>query len=233
VVNYRNAHIYSNVIDQAADGFTIGCCSDSDDSPSHGNVIDHNLVTNSVGVADASLDPITPTGPDPGVPIWTYWSGSAGDGNVYLDNLAYCASGFAHCGTSPGDADGLTYAGNIAANPQFADPNYQTSHDYRVTLSSPAASWGLWNGDAAPRAVASAKPAATERPAGKPRSSRKPKAITASLRRSRVQRRSHARRTHAHRRSGRVLRSRRERASHRRHRVRRKHHLHHHVRRHR
>ena len=141
-----NARIYSNVIDQAASGITLGCCAASGEAPSNGNLIEHNLVTNTVGVRYANLDPLPATGPDRGETIWTYWSGRPGGGNVYRDNLAYCSSGVSHCGTSPGTTAGLAYVGNVVANPRFADPDYKSSHDYRVAPTSPAASWGLWNG---------------------------------------------------------------------------------------
>ena len=62
------------------------------------------------------------------------------------NNLMYCANA-SICTTSLADSSGVALAGNTAANPQFADSDYQTSHDYRVASSSPAASWGLWNGD--------------------------------------------------------------------------------------
>jgi hypothetical protein len=142
-----NAHVYANVIDQAASGFTLGCCAKEGEVPTHGNAFEHNVVTNNVGIPFANLDPVAPTGFDPGVTVWTYWSGTPGAGNVYRDNLAYCTSGFTHCGTSPGPTAGLAYSNDRVGNPQFVNP---AAHDYRVRSRSPVAAWHLWDGDLGP-----------------------------------------------------------------------------------
>jgi len=142
-----NVHVVANVIDQAASGFTLGCCAKAGEVPTHGNVVEHNIVTNSVGTPYAKLDPVAPTGFDPGVTVWTYWSSVPGAGNVYRDNVAYCAGGFTHCGTAPGPTAGLTYSGNRVVNPQFVNPS---AHDYRVAATSPLAAWHLWDGDLGP-----------------------------------------------------------------------------------
>jgi hypothetical protein len=145
----QNAHIYDNVIDH-----TSSCVDIGDNSPvTTGNVVEHNICSNMVGVQSPYASYCNSpgpgcTGPDPGAPLFDYWGGgSAGSGNVMQNNLTYCAS-TAHCTTSYGEASGVSLSGNTSGDPQFADPNYATSHDYRVASGSPAASWGLWDGDA-------------------------------------------------------------------------------------
>jgi hypothetical protein len=142
-----NSRIYANVIDQTASGFTLGCCAVAGEVPTRGNLIEHNVVTNVVGVQNARLDPLPPTGFNPGVTIWTHWSGPLGARNVYRNNLGYCATGLPHCGTRPGPITALVYSDNMVANPDFVDA---AAHDYRVTSTSPVASWHLWDGDLGP-----------------------------------------------------------------------------------
>jgi hypothetical protein len=143
-----NAHIYANVIDNASSCVDVG-----GNSPvTTGTLIEHNVCSNMVGVQQpykaycAAPGPGC-TGPDSGEPLFDNWgSGTAGSGNRMQNNLSFCASS-AHCSTSYADSSGVALSGNYTANPHFADPNYQTSHDYRLASSSRARSWGLWNGD--------------------------------------------------------------------------------------
>jgi len=145
-----DAHIYANVIDN-----TSSCVDVGGNTPvTAGNLIQHNVCSNMVGVQQpykaycANPGPGC-TGPDHGRPLFDYWASGPGRGNVMQNNLTYCAS-TAHCSTSFAGASGVATSGNVTANPQFADSNYQTSHDYRVASGSPAASWGLWTGGSVP-----------------------------------------------------------------------------------
>jgi hypothetical protein len=142
-----NSHIYANVIDN-----TSSCIDVGGNSPvTAGNVIEHNVCSNMAGVQhpykEYCLNPGPGcTGPDRGQPLFDYWdSGTAGRGNRMQNNLSFCASA-AHCSTSYASSSGVGLSGNFATNPQFADPSYRTSHNYRVASTSPAAPWGLSNG---------------------------------------------------------------------------------------
>ncbi len=143
-----HAHVYSNVIDNASSCFTLG----GNAPNTNDNKLDHNVCTNSFGLQDPykayCVNPPGPgcTGPDPGVPIWTYWGGGTGSGNSFSNNLDWCAPGWSHCTTTISDASGLAVSRTTTADPKFADPDYARSHDYRVASTSPAVSWGLWNG---------------------------------------------------------------------------------------
>ncbi len=144
----HGTQISSNVIDSTSSCIDIG----SNTTDTTGTTAQHNICSNMVGVqAPYATYCQSPgpgcTGPDPGAPLFDYWgAGTPGAGNAMQNNLAFCA-GTTHCSTSYGQASGVALAGNLSADPQFVDPNAQTSHDYRVAASSPAASWGLWDGD--------------------------------------------------------------------------------------
>jgi hypothetical protein len=163
--------IHSNVIDGTSSCVDIG----SNTNDSTGNTAEHNICSNTVGVqAPYASYCNSPgpgcTGPATGSPLFDYWGGGAGAGNSFTNNDLWCVS-TAHCTTSTAGSSGVALSGNITTNPQFADPNYQTSHDYRVASSSPAASWGLWNGDIGttttpPPATAAAMPTAVTATAG-------------------------------------------------------------------
>src|SRR5947209_881675 len=97
--------------------------------------------------SDSSLveaTPVPPTGPDPGVTIWTYWGGGVGSANIYQNNIAYCDLSLPHCSTSAGSVSGIALSGNSVANPQYVNP---VDHDYSVAAGSPAATWGFWDGN--------------------------------------------------------------------------------------
>ena len=142
-----NAHIYDNVIDH-----TSSCVDVGGNSPvTAGNVIEHNICSNMVGVQQpyksycSSPGPGC-TGPAKGAPLFDYWGSGTGRGNSMHNNLMFCADATA-CSTSYGESSGVALSGNSTGNPRFADANYHADHDYRVASGSPAASWGLWNGD--------------------------------------------------------------------------------------
>jgi hypothetical protein len=70
--------------------------------------------------------------------IHDYYGGAPGTGNSFYENLSY---------GNPADLGHLTAVasyGNSVGRPQFVNP---AGHDFQVESSSPAASWGLWNGD--------------------------------------------------------------------------------------
>jgi hypothetical protein len=119
-----NAHIYDNVIDHVGSGFVVG-----GSSQVAGNRIDHNIILNSTGLADAGLAR--------GVGMSTCCG--LGPGNTFTDNDVYANPG----GISA--ASGVQMHGNTTAAPQLADP---ADHDFSTTNVTPDAlsSWGLWNG---------------------------------------------------------------------------------------
>jgi hypothetical protein len=119
-----NAHIFDNVIDRAGSGFVVGGSAEV-----AGNHIDHNIVMNSTGLADAGLAR--------GVGISTCCG--LGGGNTFTDNDIYANPG------GIAEASGVQMQGNTTAAPQLADPR---DHDYSPTTVSPAGltRWGLWNG---------------------------------------------------------------------------------------
>jgi len=71
--------------------------------------------------------------------------------------LLFCSSSAAHCTTDLSQADGVSLSGNAVGDPGYSN---QAAHDYRVASTSPAASWGLWNGDipSVPAAVSTPSP---------------------------------------------------------------------------
>ncbi len=155
----QNAHIYANVIENTSSCFDIGGSTPN----TNGTVIEHNICANSSGMQAPYTNycnyngshPMFAycTGYDPGVPLFDYWGTNVpGTGNVMQNNDMWCVSA-THCSTSFANAIGVTLTGNTVSNPQFADPNYQTSHDYRVASTSPAAAWGLWDGNETPPAA--------------------------------------------------------------------------------
>jgi len=122
----HNVHIYLNVIDRAASGLSLGGYSTTSN-----NLIDHNVIMNSVGAAEA--------GYPKGVAIWTYWLEKEGEHNTFSDNLLFRTTS----NGVVGGGRGLLAIHNIRANPRFVDP---AAGDYRVAPGSPVAKWGLWNG---------------------------------------------------------------------------------------
>lgn len=142
----HNAHIYSNVVSGASSCFDVG----SNTSDTTGTLLEHNICNNTVGVQSPYSNYCNSpgpgcTGPDPGNWLFDYW-GSTNGTNKAQNNLVYCASG-TNCSTTNSDQSGITVSGTIIANPQFSDPSYTTNHDFRIASTSPAASWGIWDGD--------------------------------------------------------------------------------------
>jgi len=140
--------VSGNVMDQTSSCTNIG----SNTTDSTNNTITHNICVNMGGVHDAGYAfcnngngpggiPSSCTGPEPGVLTYDSWGGSA-SGNVVSNNDVFCATGFtAHCTTADGSS-GVTVSGTITSDPQFADPNYATSHDYTLKSTSPAIGYG-------------------------------------------------------------------------------------------
>jgi chitodextrinase len=115
-----NAHIYDNVIDHAGSGFVL-CSTGSN------NLIDHNIVTNSVGGGEmGSGSLISGCGPQ-----------GTSTGNIVSNNDQWNNPG------GLGTVSGITYSGNISADPGFVDA---ASHNYQTSPTSSLLSWNLWNG---------------------------------------------------------------------------------------
>ncbi len=119
-----DSHVYANVIDRVGSGITVGA-----DPVVSGNVIFHNVIMNSTGLASA--------GDAQGVGISDYWNSTPGTGNVFMQNDVF------HNPGGIANVTGVTLSGNTTANPGLVDPE---GHDYRIARGSPLAAWGLWNG---------------------------------------------------------------------------------------
>ena len=123
-----NARVYSNVVDGAGAGFLI---SDNGSMTTTGNQVHNNVVINSTGMTTASGFFIT------GAAL-TGWAPLIGSDNSFTNNGAF---------NNPSGIGGQTnvlMANNVTSNPQFVNA---AGHDYRVTSTSPVASWGLWDGN--------------------------------------------------------------------------------------
>jgi hypothetical protein len=118
------AHVFSNVIDSAGSGFTVG-----GDPATSDNTIDHNVVINSTGLPNAGLR---------GVAISDYWPSTAGTGNSFVYNDSYRNPQGIMATTSA-----IKHFKNLSVYPQFVDA---AAHNYALSPSSPLKSWGLWNG---------------------------------------------------------------------------------------
>jgi hypothetical protein len=120
-----NARVYGNVIDHAGSGLTVG---EESANATYGNVIYHNVVTNSTGLPDAGLPQ--------GYAISDYWPSTPGSGNVFLQNDSFNNPGGVSYTTH------VTISGTVTSNPLFADP---AVHDYALQPGSPVAGFGLWD----------------------------------------------------------------------------------------
>jgi hypothetical protein len=114
-----DAHVHDNVIDHAGSGFVVG-------GASTGDLIDHNVVTNSTGLPDAGLPR--------GVGIS---ESDPGANNTFQSNDVFNNPG------GIGNDPSLKLTANTTTNPGLADAS---AHDYSVAPGSPLAGWGLWNG---------------------------------------------------------------------------------------
>jgi hypothetical protein len=123
-----NAKVYNNVIDGAGSGMTIG---DNGGLTSTGNQAYHNVILNSVGMTTESGYHICGGALTGAAPV-------AGSNNSFTSNVAYNNP----CGI--GGETNVAMSANSTANPLFVDA---ANHDYRLTSSSPAATWGLWDGN--------------------------------------------------------------------------------------
>jgi parallel beta-helix repeat protein len=128
--NATDGRIRHNIIDGCGSGITI---SGSGDNTSRNNLIDHNLITNSVGF-----------GRDNTGTAVAGCCNDTPDGNLVTRNMFW------------GNADGAfdSYVGrsyiarhNISVNPRYVN---RAAKDFRVR-SSRAKKLGLWNGGAQPR----------------------------------------------------------------------------------
>ncbi len=126
-----NAHIFSNVIDNAGSGLIIGGAS--------GTQVDHNVISNSTGLSDAGLSQ--------GVAVHPYYPGP---GDSVHDNVS-----FNNPGGLSDNADGISLANNATGDPQYVNAG---ARDYRVAADSAVSTWGLWDGDLG---AASSAPAAS------------------------------------------------------------------------
>jgi chitodextrinase len=109
-------HAYSNVIDRAQNGFVL-CSTGSN------NLIEHNVVANSIGGPGALTSGCGPQ--------------ASSTGNVVSNNDQWNNPG------GLGSVSGITYSGNISADPGFVDT---ASNDYKTLSTSPLLSWSIWNG---------------------------------------------------------------------------------------
>jgi hypothetical protein len=120
-----NARVYDNVIDGAGAGVTI---SDNGSMTATGNRVYENIIINQVGV------------PAPGNITGACIGGSGpvvGSNNSFTNN---------DCFNNPGGVGGqlnVLVSNNITSDPQLINA---AAHDYRLSSSSPLASWGVWDG---------------------------------------------------------------------------------------
>jgi hypothetical protein len=121
-----NARVFNNVVDHAGEGFVIG---NEPGETVAGNQIYNNVITNSTGLPSQGIS---------GEGIHDLYGGKRGTGNSFHDNVLY---------GNPGGIGHLTdvdHYDNTSANPRLSDP---VEHDYRPLPGSPAANWGMWDGD--------------------------------------------------------------------------------------
>jgi chitodextrinase len=109
-------HAYSNVIDHTQNGFVL-CSTGSN------NLVEHNVVAYSIGAPGALTSGCGPQ--------------ASSTGNVVSNNDQWNNPG------GLGNVSGITYSGNISADPGFVDT---ASHDYEILPTSPLLSWSLWTG---------------------------------------------------------------------------------------
>lgn len=118
-----NSHFHHNVIDACGCGFVFG---DDNGGTCVNNAVDHNVVSNSVGLT-------TPFGTISGQGVTS--AGLTGAGNTFSTN---------DCWNNPiGSPAGVTLTGNITSDPQFVSA---ASRNYGIQAGSPIAGWGMWDG---------------------------------------------------------------------------------------
>jgi hypothetical protein len=117
------AHIYANVIVAAGSGFTVGGLDNTSD-----NRIDHNVIVNSTGLADAGTK---------GVAISDWWENRPGSNNTFTNNDSY------HNPAGLAMVSAVRVWHNTTANPHLLAPR---AHDFRVAATSRFRRWGLWDG---------------------------------------------------------------------------------------
>jgi hypothetical protein len=115
-----DVHVYSNLIDRAQNGFVL-CSTGSN------NLVERNVVTNSIGNPGALTSGCPPQG--------------SSTSNVVSNNDHWNNPG------GRGSVSGITYRDNFSANPRYVN---RGAGDFRVR-SARAKKLGLWNGGAGQR----------------------------------------------------------------------------------
>jgi hypothetical protein len=128
-----NARVYSNVIDGAGSGFVFD---DGGDGRLVGNHAYHNVVVNSVGIANRDIGFSMP-----GVLVSSPGLRGSSTGNqVTLNDSFNNPADYAVDGTTSNE---LSVQGNIHVAPLFLDPAH---HNYAVPPESLLGLWNLWTG---------------------------------------------------------------------------------------
>jgi hypothetical protein len=129
-----NARIFANVIDNAGSGLNFG---DMAGSPNSGNQAWHNVVTNSFRVPGDAGHPLA------AALVMSPELGASSTGNAVFENDSFenpdGISAVNHV-----SAARLSLTGNISVDPRFIDA---AAANFDIASGSPAASWGLWNGN--------------------------------------------------------------------------------------
>jgi len=129
-----NARIFANVIDNAGSGLNFG---DMAGSPNSGNQAWHNVVTNSFRVPGDAGHPLA------AALVMSPELGASSTGNAVFENDSFenpdGISAVNHI-----SAARLSLTGNISADPRYLDA---AADNFDIASGSPAASWGLWNGN--------------------------------------------------------------------------------------
>jgi hypothetical protein len=129
-----NARIFSNVIDNAGSGLNFG---DMAGSPNSGNQAWHNVVTNSFRVPGDTGHPLA------AALVMSPELGASSTGNAVFENDSFenpdGISAVNHV-----SAARLSLTGNISVDPRYIDA---AAANFDIASGSPAASWGLWNGN--------------------------------------------------------------------------------------
>jgi hypothetical protein len=128
-----NARIFSNVIDNAGSGLNFGDMG----GPNSGNQAWHNVVTNSFRVPGDTGHPLA------AALVMSPELSPSSTGNTVFENDSFenpdGISAVNHV-----SAARLSLTANISADPRYLDA---AAYNFDIASGSPAASWGLWNGN--------------------------------------------------------------------------------------